>query len=61
VKVRLLEGRYVDGDAFAQQAGEVVDVDAAEGARLIEAGSAEPVAQKQAEKRETRAAVAPGG
>ena len=54
MKVRLLEGRYADGEAFAAVAGDIVDVDADEGRRLIEAGSAEPVKQTQVEKRETR-------
>jgi len=56
VKIRLLEGRYQDGEPFAHMTGDVVDVDADEARRLIEAGSAEPVAVKQAQKRETRTA-----
>lgn len=57
MKVRLLEGRYADGEPFAHQAGDEIDVSAEEGKRLIEAGSAEPVGQKQADKRETRTAA----
>lgn len=56
MKVRLLEGRYQDGEPFAHTVGDVVDVDADEARRLIEAGSAEPVARKQTDQRETRAA-----
>jgi hypothetical protein len=41
-----------------QDEGDVVTVDDEEAVRLIEAGSAEPVAVKQHEKRETRAAGA---
>jgi hypothetical protein len=57
VKVRLLEGRYQDGEPFANVVGDVIDVDADEARRLIEAGSAEPVARKQSDQRETRTAA----
>lgn len=47
----------MNDEAFTQRAGDIIDVDPAEAQRLIAAGSAEPVKQTQAEKRETRTAA----
>jgi hypothetical protein len=55
MKIRLLTDRVAEGDA--RSAGEEIDVPAAEARRLIESGSAEPVAvtrRDRAEKRQGR-------
>lgn len=52
MKVRLLTSRA--GVNFADNVGDVIDVDAGEAQRMIESGQAEPVAEtrtKRAEKR----------
>ena len=56
VKVRLLVSRA--GDGFAQNQGDVIEVDKDEAKRMLEAGQCEPVAQKRAERAEKRPARA---
>jgi hypothetical protein len=48
MKVKLLVGR-ASAD-FSQNAGDVVDVDINEGARMIEAGQAVPVIEQKTER-----------
>lgn len=57
MEVKLLEGRYDDSltEYVHQKPGDVITVSDDEGARLIEAGSAEAVALKPSQRRETRA------
>ena len=54
MKVRLLTSRAFP--TLIQRRGEEIDVDKDEGKRLIEMGAAEPVAEKRADRRETRTA-----
>lgn len=54
MKIRLLTGRFSEKDG-AQSPGDVITVPDEEARRLFEAGSAEPVARKAPDERETRA------
>jgi hypothetical protein len=52
MKVRLLTDRAQP--TLRQRRGTEIDVDKDEARRLIESGAAEPIAEKRADKRETR-------
>lgn len=54
MRVRLLTGRATETESW--EPGEEIDVPDDEAKRLLENGSAEPVARKPADKRETRSA-----
>jgi len=56
MKVKLLVSRAGtrDGESFSESAGEVVEVPNDEAKRLLEAGQAEPVAKKRAQRAEKR-------
>lgn len=56
MQVRLMTSRV--GEGFSQKPGEVIDLPAAEAARLIEGHAAEPV---ETTKKETAMRAHPGG
>lgn len=55
MKVRLLVSRA--GAGFSQSAGDEIDVDTAEAARMIEAGQAVPIRDQKVERATQKAAV----
>ena len=55
MKVRLLVSRA--GAGFSQSAGDKIDVDTAEAARMIEAGQAVPIRDQKVERATQKAAV----
>ena len=56
MKVRLKTSRagYRDGAAFSEKIGQEIEVTSERAKRLIDAGQAEPVAQKKSQRAEKR-------